>query len=209
VLDFSAINPAVTLTTELLLSGGTGTRTLHMGSNTWTFSRGGAGTAFDATTSTGLTFDAGTSTMFFTGNGELVKLGTSLSYNVLTFSAAAGGCYVVTGTTPTIATMNVTGPVCLQGASVSQTFNLTNAPTWTGTASNPILIETGQTVSTVTWTFAITSGAPSLDWTALRNIVFSGGTLGTAKDTLNLGGNSGITITAPSGGGGGGHIIGG
>jgi hypothetical protein len=76
----------------------------------------------------------------------------------------------------------------------------------TGTASNPIgIISTGQQI----W-ITIASGSYTLTWAVMRGIHFNptaGATL-TVTNGLNMGGvdGTGITITAPTGGGGGSTI---
>src|SRR5216684_6823753 len=62
-LDFSVNNPSVTMVTMSI--SGAGTRTVKLGSGTFTLTSNNTSNMFDASTITGLTLTAGTSTINF------------------------------------------------------------------------------------------------------------------------------------------------
>lgn len=209
-LDFSINNPSITLTTSFS-SNGAGTRTLKLGSGTFTISsnNGSIWDCFGAS----LTLVAGTSTIAFTATspvgGMTVQLGSAgVSYSTITFAAVSNGftTSLQANSSATIGTLTFAAPrnmVFHNGA----TLTITNAFTWTGTSSTPFSFESDSGGSAAT--ISVATGAPAMDWASIRNLTFTGGATFTATNSLNLGGNTGITITAPtSGGGGGGGIIG-
>lgn len=209
ILDFSANNPSITLSSQFSITGA-GTRALKLGSGTFTLSAG-SGAVLDCTTCTSaaLTLTAGTATILVNGgvsNSRSIILGTSLSWPTITVSnTGSNGWYTdinaTTGTT--IANLNLTAPVMVRFAS-SIIYTITNAFTWAGTAfNNAILIQSNVNV---TPTIAAASGS-TINWGAIAGITFSGTTVN-ATNSFDLKGNSGVTITGPSSGGGG-HIIGG
>lgn len=202
-LDFSAINPNVTATTSINFSG-SGTRTINCGSGTFTLS--GTGTIFDNGTNTGETFSCSSATIAATSNGSgtnrTIALGTSKSYGTITISAAtAGGFLGFTGTSPTITTLNVSGPIHLNfiGGTTSTITNLNVA----GTSSNLVLMASGSAIAA---TVAVTN--PSINWSVVDHITFATSAV-SPTNSYDLGGNNfnGGTLTNPSTGSG--FIIGG
>jgi hypothetical protein len=197
-LDFSANNNNVTLSaTGGMSAGGTGTRTVNLGNGTWTLSAT-SGTVWNFGTVTNLTFNANSSTIVLSGAAAncVVFSGGGLTYNAVQF--LANNCVSVVGSN-TIGTLTVTAPNAIY-LTASTTNTLTNAPTITGTSSSPVaILQNGPATGTVAISCA--SGTMALDWAAVRGTVFSGGATFTATNSLDLGGNSGITITPPTGGG--------
>jgi hypothetical protein len=209
-LDFSVGNPNLTITAQFSISGA-GTRTLHLGSGTFTLNpTGGNNTPWFAATTTGLTFDAGTSTFALVSSQASVSnhtfAGGGLSYQNLTFSVSGAPQvpFNVTGTN-TFNNIAVTGPAMIQWP--PGTTTITTAYTLTGTAAAPIIFMPNNTNGAVP-TLSTASGTVSISFGVLQGITFGGGAAFTAPNSFDAGGNSGITITAPSGGGGG-VIIGG
>lgn len=205
-LDFSVNNPNLILTASF--SGtGTGTRTLNMGSGTWTLTAN-TGAIWDFTTVTNFTFNANTSTIQLsptTVSGGRTINGGGKTYSTLTINSPSGFTTdgpITFGGNSTIATFNVSGQNWLRFGSVTTT--ITNAINWNsgGSASSPILLDGG---TGSTGTISSASGG-TMAWAALTGITFTGGGTFTATSSLNVGGNSGITITGPSGGGGSGVI---
>ena len=202
-LDWSAHNNAVTLSTAFNGSG-SGTRTINLGNGIWTFTAT-SGTPWQMTTTTGLTFNANSSTLVFTATTASTRTFQSgqLNYNIVTVSAnSSGGAFLYVGG-QTTATFNITAPnaVGFQG-----TTTLTNAPTWTG-ASGSLISLSSQALGT-TATISVASGTSSNNFVGIRDLTFSGGAIFTAINCYDLGHNSGVTCTAPATGGGG-RIIGG
>jgi hypothetical protein len=206
-LDFSANDNNITITGTAGFSGsGAGTRTINLGDGTWTLSATSGGSLWNMGTTTNLTFNANGSTIAFTGNATSASirgfLGGGLTYNVFSISAGAAGVNI-TGAN-TFATLNAAAPTTLIfPASVTNT--ITNAFTWTGTSGAPIGVTCGSTSAAAT--ISVAAGSPTVTWGAVRNMTFAGGATFAANSSLDLGVNSGITITAPVAGSA--HVIGG
>lgn len=210
VLDFSANNNTISL--GGFSSSGTGTRTLNMGSNTWTFT-GVSGTLWNTATTTNFTFNSNTSTILLSAVATSTRSlgfhatgGNMGSLNNLTVTNASWSPYDIDLTanfaSPTFAgnvTLTNVGGFKLTASltcTISGTFTYTNSSTNQG-----LLYATGAS----TMSFA---NAPSLAWLLIRNITKAGAAGNpTATNSFDGGGNTNITITGPSGGGG--RIIGG
>jgi len=198
ILDFSVNNNNVTLTANGGFSGtGTGTRNLKMGSGTWTLS--GIATAWNMATTTNLTFAANSSTISMTGVSAAFFVafsGGGLSYSIVNFTANNG--VNVLGSN-TFATLGITGPNILEFPT-SGTTTVTNAFTLTGTTTKLISFMTNNVI-TPAHTISVGSGTATCMWCSFRSMTFSGGATFTASNSFDMGSNTGITITAPSGGG--------
>lgn len=206
-LDFATNNNSITLTaTNGGVDGsGTGTRTLNMGSGTWTLSHNSA--FWNFFTVTNFTFNANSSTIAFTGTGGTQAkrfIGSGKTFSTITVAGGPSG-FSIDGTN-TIGTLTVAGPnrILFPRSTTTTITTLTNV---SGTASNPVLFETNDPVTGV----ATISSANNFtgDFLGLQGMTFTGGGTFTANNSFNFGNNTGITINAPSGGGGGGRIIGG
>lgn len=201
-INFGANNVTLSTATGFNCSG-TGTRTINLGSGIWTL-QGSSSTPWTLATTTGLTFNAGTTTINFTGAasgaGTISIQGGGQTYNVVSFQANVGINLVGNNT---FATLDITGPNTIYITNGS-TQTVTNPLNISGTGADPItLISTSSAATT-----AISSASNgTFSYTAFRNIAFSGGGTFTANNSFDLNGNSGITINPPSAGGGG--IIGG
>lgn len=204
ILDFSANNNNVTLNGTGMALSGTGTRNLKMGNGTWTFSSNGNVTAWNALTTTNLTFAANSSTMVFSGAliaQEQTEWG-GLTYNAVQFAdtGTGRGAFLSTGN-GTFASIALTAPMrwVITGGT---TLTITTAFTWAGTtSSNTLLIEDNEGQFNNVATISVATGSPSISWATLRSITFTGGATFTATNSFNAGGVSGITVTGPSGGG--------
>lgn len=211
VLDFSVNNnsPTVNGNTGINISG-TGTRVLKLGSGTFnltgTVTNTNSANIWTATTTTNLTFTPGTSTLNFTGNsgGQRVMIGGALTYANVTLGAnTSGGQFSITGAN-TFATLTVTGqqnvvfPVT--------TTNTMTALAVTGAAATPVSF--GSASGAGITTISIASGTQNQAWAAFQRVTFTGGATFAASNSLDLGGNTGITITAPNVTGGGGQVFG-
>lgn len=198
-LDFSANNNNVTLTGTAAFNGsGTGaTRNINLGNGTWTMSATGGASLWVMTTTTGLgTFNANSSTLLFSGAGSTIRGlgGGGLTYNTVSIAGGDGG-FNITGAN-TFATLTVAAPNTLL-LPAAATTTITNAFNLVGTAADPIsMINTGSSAATI----STAAGSPTLTWGALRQITFSGGATFTATNSLDLGLNTGITITPPTSG---------
>lgn len=203
-LDFSANNNNVTLSALTGFSGtGSGTRTLNLGNGIWTFTAGN-GTSWNFGTTTNLTFNANSSTLRFTGTGDQTFVHGNLTYATVDIRTA--GDFVFNGSAITIGTLLVTPQPTTIRFTGSVTHTITNAFTFVGSSSAPLLL-TSSTGSNAT--VSISSGTATCDWCGVSGMTFSGGATFSASNSLNFGGNSGITIAAPSVGGSSAYIIGG
>lgn len=198
-LDFSANNNNVTLSstsTGLSLTG-TGTRTVNLGNGTWTFSAAaGNPTIIDATNITNLTFNANSSVLLVTGGaaaGTVARNFTGGGLTYATLQIAASASYIAMTGTNTFATLTMTGQSTL-GLFANQTITTLNL---TGTSGNEVFFSSSAMNTQRTITVTTLNSA----FAAFRAIAFSGSGL-SSSNSIDLGNNSGATITAPSSAGG-------
>ncbi len=177
---------------------GTGTRTITLGSATYTVNANGTWTA---ATTTNLTFSGASSTIAYATTGFRDFTGGGLTYGTVTVaaSAAAAGRLVITGSSSTIGSLSVTAPNWIL---LPTTMTIT-AMALNGTSSSQILVQpssvgNGSTVAT--------GGGSIGSWSGLLSVTFTGSP--TLANGFDFGNNSGITITAPSSGGGSVSVIG-
>lgn len=199
-LDFSANNNSITLSGNVNGSG-TGTRTFNMGNGTWTLTANSASWTF--TTVTNLTFNANSSTIAFTGSNATGRTfaGGGLTYNIVTVSAIGTGIgsWSITGAN-TISTLTISAPnrISVPNGVTQTVTTLTNVA---GSSSQQVLFQGNLSFGVGTFSSANNWTG---DWCGFAGMTFSGGGTFTATNSFNFGGNTGVTITAPSGGGGGG-----
>lgn len=210
VLDFSANNNS--LTTGTFSGTGTGTRTLNCGTNTFHIT--GAGSSWDFTTNTNLTFTCGSFTLSFeasTGSASSITFGTPTgNYGSLKFGPNSNSpSYNLLSTTAVTfnGTLQATAPANIQiGLAANLTF--TGGFALAGTSTNPIYISTNTSGN---GTSTLTAGAASTcSWCIFKAVVGATNTI-TATNSFNLSSAVGVgtlTITPPTAGTGGG-IIGG
>lgn len=208
ILDFSANNNNVTISGTFNCNG-TGTRTLNMGSGTWTMTQGGGSTPWDLGVVTNLTFNANTSTILFsatTVTGNRVFAGGGRTYSTVTLaspSVISGNIvFSITGAN-TFGTFNINPPYWVRFP--AGTTTITSAFNWTGTAFNNAIAIDGGTGSAATISSANNG---TLTWGVVSGLTFTGGGTFTATNSFDMKANTGITITGPATGSGGG-IIGG
>lgn len=192
--DNSVNNNNITMSAQTAFNGsGTGTRTIKLGSATYTWSFAGTGgTGFSFGVATNLTLIGGSETWVISGASQTSKsLNTGgKSMGSLTVNANCG-VVVLSGTT-TLAAITLNAGTALQLSTSGVTATSLSVA---GSSSAPVLL-----LSTTLGTQApltITSGTQSLSWAALRDINCTGGATFTASNSSDLGNNSGITITAP------------
>ncbi|MBR1231972.1 hypothetical protein [Bradyrhizobium sp. AUGA SZCCT0182] len=201
-LDFATNDNNVTLQT---FSGtGIGARTLNMGDGTWTITGG----SWNNITATNFTLNANGSTLNFTSTAaaRITFTGNaSLTYNNITVGAAGANGYdfLFNLATTVAGTLTITGPRLVTFAGATTTIAAINC---TGSSSSPVAFSSSTVNSPAT--ISVASGSPAFSWTTFRDITCSGGATFAATNSLDLGRNSGITITPPSVGGGGGYVIG-
>lgn len=206
-LDFSVNNPSLTMNSMSI--SGSGTRTINMGSGTFTLNARFVTNMWDAGTVTNLTFNCGTSTLLLQPSGGAPNnawgmAGGGQTYRNVTFDYSAGTSNnaFITGSN-TINTLTINQAVALfpgTGTTQSLTSLVLNS------AGSPGIM-LGQSAGT--YTVSIASGSFSFEYIAFRNCIFTGGATFAATNSWDLLGNSGITITAPSGGTAPAKVIGG
>lgn len=200
-LDFAAIDPNVTLTTAFNCSG-TGTRTVNLGDGIWTLSAAGA-VVWDLTTVTNLTFNANSSTIDLatTATSNRTFVGGGRTYNIFTITNSASSQWKVriTGSN-TFASWAFTNLRWFElAAGVTQTIS--GAITYNGTSSAQSSLVTDGSTSTIS-----VGSAVALSWLFIQSITKAGAGSIIATNSFDGGNNSGVTITAPTGGA---RIIGG
>jgi hypothetical protein len=199
-IDNSANNNNITmsLSGNAFNGSGGGTRTIKLGSATYTLS-GGTATWF-LQTATNLTFQCGTSTIKFTGTNTRSFVGGSQTYGTLNIGAVvSSGTFTISlgsGSGNTFANLVINAPNYIIIAALI-TNTVTNAVTWTGTGSSPIAFLTNATGAQSA--LALAAGS-TMQFCSFRDMMFSGSP--TATNSFDHGGNTGITITGPSGGSG-------
>lgn len=212
-LDFSVNNPSLTIST-LFSNNGSGTRTLNLGSGTFTLS-GISGNVIDFGTVTGLTLNAGASNIVVspvsaqTGSITVNTPSAAVTFNTLTLgpinTTSGNKPPIITFTGGKFTTINVNPNnlslfVGLPGAG---TLTVTNGLNWNGTSGNFVTLYGGGSGTTISSTINSV-----LTWAILAGTTFSGGGTATATNSIDMRGNTGSTITAPTFGVGGGVIIG-
>ena len=199
VLDAATDNPNVTFG---YVSANTGTRTFNCGTGTWTLT-GISGTSWDfSTVNTGLTASCGSGTLDFTTTATApITFNTGAqTFGTVNVNVGSSAYWfnIVPGLTATA--LNATAPFTL-ALTEPDTYAITNAFTWTGgssSAQSAVICRNCVAAASVT---TISSAATNTaTWLAIQGVTFSGGGSFTATNSFNLGGNTGITITSPSGG---------
>lgn len=193
-LDFSANNNNVTLSGASGLSGtGTGTRTINLGNGIWTFT-GVNGNTITFATTTGLTFNANSSVIVFTATSASPRtfIMGNLAWSTVTVNANSSGGPITFSGGGTIATLNVTSPNYLVFANCT----ITNGLNLNGSSLSSMIgiVSNGGPGTANTITSANNS---TNTYCTFRDITFAGGGTAAATNSLDLGHNSGITITAP------------
>lgn len=198
-IDFATNNNSITLTQSIPVNGsGTATRTLNMGNGTWTLSNSSA--LWEMSTTTNLTLNANSSTLAFTAAATTNQLrfagGGNKALNIVTFAGGSGSAIGITGAN-TFATLTIAAPNrVVFGQGVTQTITTftnigaTAAGAVTIMSDNP-LFGVGTISSANNWTG---------DFCYFQGMTFSGGGTFSGTNSFNGGRNTGIAITAPSGG---------
>lgn len=203
-LDFSANNNNITIGGNGFSFSGAGTRTLNLGNGTWTLN-GTSAALWTMTTTTGLTFNANSSTILFSAvpAGNRTFIGGGLAYNNLTVTNASLNQYQIALTgSNTFANITMTNVGLFNLASGSTT-------TVSGTLSYSGSSGTQGYLGSTTGAAATLSvaGANALSWLYVQQITKAGAGSITCTNCFDGGGNTGVSISGPTGGGG--HIIGG
>jgi hypothetical protein len=199
-LDNSVNNNNITMTANGGFSGsGAGVRTFKLGTATYTLS--GSSASWNINNAANLTFSGASSTITFTsGSGpRLLQTAATLTYGTLNLGSCSGAGFYHFATGISLANLHITAPCTVEFATFA-TVNISNAFTWTGSASLPIGIISDGLGSQATIAAAAGSTA---SWCAFRDMAFTGSPV--ASNSFDLLNNSGITITGPSAGASGMH----
>jgi hypothetical protein len=232
-LDFSANNNNVTLSAATGFSGtGTGTRTINLGNGTWTLtSTSNNQITWTIATTTNLTFNANSSVIDLTGTvaagvGQTFA-GGALTYSTLRISGSRPNAGLnITGAN-TFGTLSTTAPatISLAAANTIGTFSpgdyfrlvipggltttFTNAFDFNsiGSLTTPnSIVNLSGAATTASATVSLASGTLQGKYAAIQGVAFTGGATFTFTDSLDLGKNTGVTITPPTVGGGAGMV---
>jgi hypothetical protein len=188
--DNSVNNNNMTLSATTGFNGsGIGTRSIKMGSATYTLSAGAAQLNF--TTTSNLTLTANSSTITFSGTttGNRSFFGGAQTFGTVNFGSCTSSAFIALTGGATFGTFGYTAPSYFQLGTGTYTLPAANyagsAGSWLGfiTASPG----TQSTISASGSTFA---------WCSFRDINFTGSP--TCSNCIDLGDNAGMTINAPN-----------
>ena len=199
-IDFATNSNSWASASGSFAAGGASTKTLNMGSGTFSLQSAACGTNWD-TSGSGLTLNAGTSTIsiaacttatvarrFFGGGKTYATISVLGGTNSHLHFANAGF---------TAATLTIAAPNTITFAN-SNTFTITTFTNTTGTSSTPVFITNDgplngrATISSANnWTCT---------WCSIQYTAFSGGGTFTANSSFGAN-NTGITVNAPPAGG--------
>ncbi len=195
-------NPSFSLSATTVGISGSTTRSLSMGTGTWTLT--GNGTVWNAPTTTNLTFNAGTSTISLASAASQTFIGGGLTYSGITFAATG---------TKTIQGSNTFSDFArtLSAAAATLTFTdgttqtVSNSLTLTGAAGQLLTL---QGSSTAGWTLAVPA-TQSVSYVNISRCTATGNALLAGVGSVDGGNNVNVTFipsnsvapsTAPSSG---------
>lgn len=194
-LAFNTNNNNVTLSASIAFTpSGAGTRTIDMGSGTWTFTTALAATVVDCATVTGLTATFSNAALVFTANSAAIR---SISpggqtWGALTVSANTSKGVFYIAAAGTFASITLGSGNSLMGGN-GITVTVTGAITGTGSRDAPIGLLSGRGSVGIT-TFSVGS-ASVLNWCGVSSVTKAGAGTITASPGMDLGANTGVTIT--------------
>lgn len=160
------------ITTGFFVSSNSNTRSILMGSGTWTLT--GTGTVWNITTATGLTFNAGTSTIVANDASASSKTFAfnNMTYNNLRLSGAGSGTFIIGVSTVTTTFNNITVDTPPHTVQVFAGKTLiASSLTWSGTAGNLNTFQS--TVNGTPW-FILDNNPVSLDYISLQDSAAAG-----------------------------------
>ena len=179
------------VTAAQLSSSNSNVRKIKLGASTATFSSD----PVVFTTTTNLTFDAGTSTIISTASGPVLFGGPSVSFYNVSFTSTAAGTCSITGAN-TFNSLSITAPVSAGLRQVSFADNQTITGTLTAAGATAIrrVMLRSDTLGT---TRTLTVGTLSADDCDFRDITIAGTAAGSSPTRAgDCGGNSGVTFPA-------------
>jgi hypothetical protein len=183
---FDTGNFACTLV--VFLSNNSNTRSISLGSSTITVSQ--AVSPWNFGTTTGLTFNAGTSTINLTGSGPTFN-GGGLTYNTVGFTNTTAGSIAITGSN-TFSNINISAPTAgLKFISLSGNQTVTGTFTANGGTYNARTFVTSDVLGTAR---TITAATVAIAYCDFKDITAAGTGIWAGTSIGNCYGNSGITF---------------
>jgi hypothetical protein len=183
---FNANNKNVTI--GFFSSSNSNTRTLTMGSGTWTLS--GTGAIWTTTNITGLTFNVDTANIVLSDTSTTARTFSSgvLTYNTITIGGTTGISTTTLGVSAGIV-INTLASTKTVAHTITFSSNVTiNNWTVTGTAGNVVTVNSS--VATTQRTLTYTGGQLSMDYMSIQSINFSYGLGATQPYKVYAGANS-------------------
>ncbi len=203
-IDFAGFN----VSAQSFSLGGTGARKFIGGSGTLTVAGTGGSWDLGVTTNLDPTSSFASATIRFVANPTQGRTfaGGNLTYGTLEIAdtgTTSRTNFSISGT-PTITTFT---PTAVRWITLTSNVTITNGFSLAGTSTEQVLITSNDNNGTAR-TLTV-GGAATMSWVAIAGVTKAGAGSITATNSFNLGNNSGVTISTPSGGGSGGKIIGG
>lgn len=188
---FNANNYNVTC--NALASGNANTRTITMGSGTWTLS--GTGTVWDMGTTTGLTFNKDTANIVLSNTSTSARTftGGGLTYNKLTIGGATGTSTLTIQGSNTFSEIDSTKTVAHTITFTAGTTTTVTTWSFKGTAGNVVTLQSSAAGSSYTLAKAGGGFLTGIDYLNVRDAIGS-----PISDTWYIGANSVINTTAPN-----------
>lgn len=194
--DANGFNVTASGTVDLTFGG---TKTLNMGSGTWTLN--GTGTVWNVDTIGTFTLNAQTSTILISDTSGTQKVftgGTTRTYNNITVTGKFVSFTYTTSMTCNVFALNNLGDTQGVAFRASATLNVSG---FTTTASSGNVAKLVSTSGGTPATISKTSGTVSVDWVSIQDSAATGGAAFYAgANSTNVSGNSGWIFTAPPGG---------
>lgn len=207
-INFGSNNVAVS---SFVSFSGSGTRTINMGSGTWTLTTSGGGTIWDVTTTTSLVPTFQNAALVFTGATAAVRtfVGGAQTYGSLTVADnSSKNLFAISGAN-TFASVTIGSGTLLQVPQAATT-TISGALAMNGTSSAQSGLITSNTANIAT---VSVGSASTITWAGIYGITRAGAGTLDATCSFDMGRNSSFTsltfVGASCGGSGGGsHVIG-
>lgn len=184
-------------TPGLFSSNNSNTRTITMGSGTWTLS--GVGTVWDLATTTGLTFNKNTANIVLSNTTTTARTfaGGALTYNNLTIGGATGISALTFTGANTFATLNSTKTVAHTITFPASTTTTVTAFGIIGTAGNLVTLNSSTAGTQATLSQA--TGTVNSNYLSIQDSNATGGAIWNAgSNSVNVSNNTGWIFTSSS-----------
>lgn len=184
------------VTTAALSSSNSNTRSLKLGSGTWTLTS--TGSVWDLTTATNLTFEKGTANIVLSNTSTSARTfaGGDLTYNKLTIGGTTGTSTLTISGSNTFSELASTKTVAHTITFTAGTTTTVGAWTITGAAGKVVTLQSSTTSS---YTLTKTGGGTvSVDYMSIsRSTATPGSTWYAGANSTDGGNNSGWSFTVP------------